>query len=243
MTILNISPFSQPSLNAAQGRAPGGNMSSAETGPGRFEPVGAGLNVYESPHPIEGTAKWLDSPEDVIAFTESDADISDVIVIARGGTTPFLAMALNAGVRGVITLQGAPESHLGILSREYGIPCLMSVTFDKGVRTSRGEVVPADGVLLRMDVSARPKGAVSAEAGAPTDDSPVVAAGPGLSPEQLAQIQVLLEKYLGEVPHGTAGNDIMLTRQQTPVLDLGHPLSELTPAQVNDFLHYLAWNE
>jgi len=132
-----------------------------------FEHVGTGLNVYESPDPVVGRAKWLDSPNDVISFVESGEDISDVIVIARGGTTTFLAMALNAGVRGVITLQGAPESHLGILSREYGIPCIMSVAFEKGVRTSRGEIIPADGVRLRMDVSSRPRGTVSAEAGAP----------------------------------------------------------------------------
>lgn len=130
-----------------------------------FEKIGAGLNVYESSSPVEGCAKWLDSPDDVIAFVESGEDVSDVIVIARGGTTTFLSMALNAGVRGVITLQGAPESHLGILSREYGIPCLMSVAFEKGVRTSRGEIIPADGVKLRMDVSSRP-GAASAPSSA-----------------------------------------------------------------------------
>jgi DNA-binding MarR family transcriptional regulator len=223
-------------------------MSTAETRPltrpDGFEPAGVGLNVYESPQPVEGTAKWLESPEDVIAFAESGEDVSDVIVIARGGATTFLTMALNAGVRGVITLQGAPESHLGILSREYGIPCLMSVAFEKGIRTSRGETIPADGVRLRMDVSARPKGTVSVETGAPADDSPAAETGPAMSPKQLAQIQLLLEKYLGEVPHGTAGNDIMLARQETPVLDLDAPArGELIAAEVNDFLHYLAWNE
>ena len=223
-------------------------MSTTGTGPhpapDGFELAGVGLNVYESPQPVEGTAKWLESPEDVIAFVESGEDVSDVIVLARGGATTFLTMALNAGVRAVITLQGAPESHLGILSREYGIPCLMSVAFERGVRTSRGEIIPADGVRLRLDVSARPKGTVSVESGAPVDDSPAPETGPAMSPEQLAQIQLLLENYLGEVPHGTAGNDIMLARQATSVLDLDAPApGELTPAEVNDFLHYLAWNE
>jgi phosphoenolpyruvate-protein kinase (PTS system EI component) len=35
------------------------------------------------------------------------------------------------GCSGVITLSGAPESHLGILSREYQIPCVMT-TYLKG---------------------------------------------------------------------------------------------------------------
>ena len=118
-----------------------------------FEVVGSGLNVYERPDLVEGRAKWLDTPEDVISFTESGEDVSDVIVIARGGATTFLTMALNAGVRGVITLQGAPESHLGILSREFGIPCVMSTSFTEGVATSRGETIPADGTTVRLDIA------------------------------------------------------------------------------------------
>ena len=67
-----------------------------------FEKVGTGLNVYESPEPVEGVVKWLETPEDVIAFATSGDDVSDVIVVARGGTTTFLTMALNAGIRGVV---------------------------------------------------------------------------------------------------------------------------------------------
>lgn len=210
-----------------------------------FEIVGTGLNVYESPDVIEGRAKWLDTPEDVISFADGGEDVSEVIVIARGGTTTFLTMALNAGVRAVITLQGAPESHLGILSREYGIPCIMSVAFAKGVRTPRGEIIPADGVRIRMDVSARPHGTISVQAGAPVDHSPTAAGGPGLTPEQLAQIQALLANFQAEVPHGVPGNEVMLARQTTPVLDLddGSTERELTAEEVNDILRYLAWNE
>jgi hypothetical protein len=210
-----------------------------------FELVGTGLNVYESTDLVEGRSKWLDTPDDVISFVESGDDVSDVIVIARGGTTTFLAMALNAGVRGVITLQGAPESHLGILSREYGIPCVMSVAFQKGVRTSRGEVIPADGVRIRLGVSARPQGTVSVELGAPVDDSPLAESGPGMSPEQLEQIMALLAQFKGEVPHGLAGHEIMAARQTSAVLELDDASMQrdLTVAEVNDVLHYLAWNE
>jgi phosphoenolpyruvate-protein kinase (PTS system EI component) len=71
-----------------------------------------------------------------------------------------MAPALASGVKGLITLQGAPESHLGILSREFGIPCVMSVSFTEGVQTSRGETIPADGTLVRLDVSAAAQGRV-----------------------------------------------------------------------------------
>jgi phosphoenolpyruvate-protein kinase (PTS system EI component) len=96
----------------------------------------------------------------------SGEDISDVIVISRGGTTTFVAPVLSAGVCGLITLQGGPESHLGIVSREFSVPCVMSVAFTKGVQTSRGEIVPADGTVLRLETSATPDGAVYAKADA-----------------------------------------------------------------------------
>jgi hypothetical protein len=210
-----------------------------------YERVGAGLNVYESAQPVEGVVKWLETPEDVIAFAEQ-GDVSDVVVIARGGTTTFLAMALNAGVAGVVTLQGAPESHLGILCREYGIPCIMSVSFDKGVRTGRGEIIPADGVRIQLDVSSRPEGIVSVEAGAPVDDSPAPAdAAPAMSEEQMAQIMALLEKFQGEVPHGVEGDQIMQAAMQTRVLyaDDDSMHRELSLAEVNEAIRYYTWNE
>ncbi len=47
-------------------------------------------------------------------------------MLVQGGTTTFLAPALTIGAIGVITLSGAPESHLGILSREFQMPCVMT---------------------------------------------------------------------------------------------------------------------
>jgi phosphoenolpyruvate-protein kinase (PTS system EI component) len=76
-----------------------------------------------------------------------------------------MAPALASGIAGLITLQGAPESHLGILSREFGIPCVMSVSFTDGVQTDRGETIPADGTKLRLDVSDSSRGRVLASNG------------------------------------------------------------------------------
>jgi phosphoenolpyruvate-protein kinase (PTS system EI component) len=121
--------------------------------------IGAGINVMESDEVVEGRILFLDSPQEVLSFVAGDA-VESSIVISRGGTTTFMAPALASGVRGLITLQGSPESHLGILSREFGIPCVMSVQFTEGVQTSRGETIPADGTLVRLDVSSAPQGRV-----------------------------------------------------------------------------------
>jgi hypothetical protein len=128
----------------------------------RFQVIGSGINVYEHNTPAEGTARWLDSPTAVMELVMS-GDIGTTIGISRGGTTTFMAPALASGIAGLITLQGAPESHLGILSREFGIPCVMSVAFTDGVKTERGEIIPADGTKLRLDVSDSTSGRVLAE--------------------------------------------------------------------------------
>jgi phosphoenolpyruvate-protein kinase (PTS system EI component) len=121
--------------------------------------IGAGINVMELDEVVEGRILFLDSPQEVLSFVAGGA-VDSSIVISRGGTTTFMAPALASGVRGLITLQGSPESHLGILSREFGIPCVMSVEFTEGIRTSRGETIPADGTLVRLDVSSAPEGRV-----------------------------------------------------------------------------------
>ena len=61
----------------------------------------------------------------MIALIQS-GKLKEHIVLAQGGTTTFLAPVLSMGAIGVITLSGAPESHLGILSREFQIPCVMT---------------------------------------------------------------------------------------------------------------------
>jgi hypothetical protein len=126
-----------------------------------YQVIGTGINVYENSAPAEGVSRWLDSPEAVMELVMS-GEIGKTIGISRGGTTTFMAPALASGIGGLITLQGAPESHLGILSREFGIPCVMSVTFTEGIQTDRGETIPADGTTLRLDVSDPSNGRVLA---------------------------------------------------------------------------------
>jgi phosphoenolpyruvate-protein kinase (PTS system EI component) len=122
--------------------------------PEGYRQVGSGQNVFEA-EPVEGPLKWLATPQDVIAFVNSD-DVEDTIVLSRGGTTTFMAPALSSGAKGLITLQGGPQSHLGIVSREFGIPCVMSVQFSEGVELPTGETVPADGAIVRLETTATP---------------------------------------------------------------------------------------
>jgi phosphoenolpyruvate-protein kinase (PTS system EI component) len=114
--------------------------------------IGSGIKAFTSEQGATGTIRFLDSPDEVLEFVEGP-DVESTVIISRGGTTTFMSPALMAGVAGLITLQGAPESHLGILSREFGIPCVMSTTFSEGIPTSRGETIPADGTRVRLDIA------------------------------------------------------------------------------------------
>ena len=80
-----------------------------------------GYNVFETDKRPSGVVKYLASPQDVIGLIQS-GKLKEHILLVRGGTTTFLAPALSMGAIGVITMSGAPESHLGILSRESTFP-------------------------------------------------------------------------------------------------------------------------
>jgi hypothetical protein len=87
--------------------------------------IAEGYNCFETDKSPTGTVLYLPDPKSVIALLQS-GKLQDHILLAQGGTTTFLAPALSMGAIGVLTLSGAPESHLGILSREFQIPCIMT---------------------------------------------------------------------------------------------------------------------
>lgn len=87
--------------------------------------IAEGYNAFETNKQATGTVKYLKDPASVMALIKS-GKLKDHILLVRGGTTTFLAPALTMGAIGVVTMSGAPESHLGILSREFQIPCVMT---------------------------------------------------------------------------------------------------------------------
>ncbi|WP_322013739.1 PEP-utilizing enzyme [Paraburkholderia sp. J12] len=87
--------------------------------------VAEGFNAFETDKEPSGTVIYLHDPQSVVKLIQS-GKLKDHILLVRGGTTTFLAPALSMGAIGVITMSGAPESHLGILSREFQIPCIMT---------------------------------------------------------------------------------------------------------------------
>src|ERR1700685_617364 len=114
--------------------------------------IGSGIKAFSSEKGAVGSIRFLDSPDEVLEFIDGP-DVENTVVISRGGTTTFMSPALMAGVAVLITLQGAPESHLAILSGDVSIPGVMSPSFTDGIQTSRGETIPADVTRVRLDIT------------------------------------------------------------------------------------------
>ena len=131
-----------------------------------------GYNAFETNKSPSGTIKYLPDPPSVMALIRS-GKIKEHILLVRGGTTTFLAPALSMGAIGIITMSGAPESHLGILSREFQTPCVMTAGLvDSTSRYVPGETGDAhfeeiikalDGLQVSLDCSDPETGRVVAD--------------------------------------------------------------------------------
>jgi signal transduction protein with GAF and PtsI domain len=102
--------------------------------------IGTGTRVFVAA-PVRGSWRRLSSPEDVLALMDSTAD-GVVACVADAGAT-FLAPIFDE-LTAVVCLSGTPLSHIGIVSREYQVPCVMgAVLADE----------PADGDAVEVDCS------------------------------------------------------------------------------------------
>jgi signal transduction protein with GAF and PtsI domain len=105
--------------------------------------VGSGTRVFEA-GPVRGSWRKLTSPDDVLELMDTSAD-GVVACVADAGAT-FLAPIFDE-LTAVVCLSGTPLSHIGIVSREYQIPCVMSASLTNE---------PADGEAVEVDCSTDP---------------------------------------------------------------------------------------
>lgn len=92
-------------------------------GEGR-EQRGIGDNVVRYPHNTRGIARYVRSSERVLEWLSNGVPADTIALIDDSGGT--LTAPILEQFRGVVCAGGTVRSHLGILTREYGIPCLMN---------------------------------------------------------------------------------------------------------------------
>lgn len=98
--------------------------------------------------PVSGVLRSLQGPDDVLALMDTGAE--GVVALVRDAGATFLA-PLYHELAAVLCTGGTPRSHIGIMSREFQLPCIMGLAFV-------GDE-PAAGVEVEVDCSG-PEGVV-----------------------------------------------------------------------------------
>ena len=84
----------------------------------------------------------MESPEDVLELMDSGAE--GIVALVRDAGATFLAPIYHE-LAGVVCTSGTPRSHIGIVSREFQVPCVMACRF-------AGDE-PVDGSIVELDCS------------------------------------------------------------------------------------------
>jgi signal transduction protein with GAF and PtsI domain len=100
--------------------------------------IGTGTKVFDAAA-VRGTWRRLDTPDDVLALMDDTAE-GVVACVADAGAT-FLAPIFDE-LTAVVCLSGTPLSHIGIVSREYQVPCVMSAALT--AQPANGDTVEVD---------------------------------------------------------------------------------------------------
>ena len=100
--------------------------------------IGRGTKVFEAA-PVRGEWRRLEDPDDVLDLMDTSATGIVACVVDAGAT--FLAPVFD-DLTAVVCLSGTPVSHIGIVSREYRIPCIMGAALD---------AEPSDGDHVEVD--------------------------------------------------------------------------------------------
>ena len=111
------------------------------------EQRGVGDNVVMHRQNLIGIARYIRSSGRVIEFLSGGVPADTIAVIDDSGGT--LTAPILEQFKGVLCAGGTVRSHLGILTREYGIPCLMNAKVS-GIK---------EGDRIEIECSAKPKSA------------------------------------------------------------------------------------
>ena len=103
--------------------------------------IGTGEKVFEHA-PVRGRWQAVESPDDVLTLMDDGAD--GVVALVRDAGATFLAPIYHE-LTAVVCTSGTVRSHIGIVSREFQVPCVMGCAF------ARDE--PSAGTEVELDCS------------------------------------------------------------------------------------------
>ncbi len=115
---------------------------------------GVGDNVVSRKANLLGIARYVRTSDKVLEYLTHGVPANTIAIVEDSGGT--LTAPVLEKFAGVLCAGGTTRSHLAILTREYGIPCLMNARLS-GIK---------DGDRLELEVTARAKTADDYQTGA-----------------------------------------------------------------------------
>jgi hypothetical protein len=106
--------------------------------------IGTGANVFRVDADVVGTARLVSTVDTVVDMLTNGVPPGTIAIIDDSGGT--LTAPILEHFTGVVCMGGTVRSHLGILTREYSVPCLMDAQLD-GLR---------DGDRIRVEYTKPP---------------------------------------------------------------------------------------
>lgn len=101
--------------------------------------IGRGAKVFDHA-PVRGRFTPMDGPDDVLDLMDNGAE--GVVARVRDAGATFLAPIYHE-LTAIICTSGTVRSHIGIVSREFQVPCVMACEFD-GHEPETGREVELD---------------------------------------------------------------------------------------------------
>jgi phosphohistidine swiveling domain-containing protein len=123
------------------------------------EQRGIGDNVVKYASNTIGVARYIRSSDRVLSLLTEGVPSETIAIIDDSGGT--LTAPILEQFKGVICAGGTVRSHLGILTREYGIPCLMNAKISSIKEGDRVEIEStasaktAEAYQQRVEMTAR----------------------------------------------------------------------------------------
>ena len=106
-----------------------------------MQEIGRGAKVFDH-GPVTGRFTPMEGPDDVLELMDRGAE--GVVALVRDAGATFLAPIYHE-LTAIICTSGTVRSHIGIVSREFQVPCAMACSFPGGE--------PAAGTEVELDCS------------------------------------------------------------------------------------------
>ena len=88
-----------------------------------MQEIGEGTKVFDAA-PVHGRWQAIESPTTCSALMDTGAD--GVVALVRDAGATFLAPIFHELTAAIVCTGGTPRSHIGIVSREFQVPCVMA---------------------------------------------------------------------------------------------------------------------